>query len=76
MEAARPRLPEISEAVATRVLIAHHFANKRPLMSAFLDALGIKHEDGLIADEQVSPPDPAKLAEAVAGLEALLAAPK
>jgi hypothetical protein len=34
-------------------------------MAAFLDALGIAHEDGLITDEEVAAPESAKLAEAV-----------
>ncbi len=47
---------DVSDAVATRALIAYHFAAMRPLMSAFLDALGISHDNGLITDEQVDPP--------------------
>src|SRR6187549_588549 len=38
------QLTDLSEAVATRALIAYHFATKRPLMGAFLDALGIAHD--------------------------------
>src|ERR1044072_3842950 len=37
-------IADVSDAVATRALIAYHFAAKRPLMGAFLDALGIAHE--------------------------------
>jgi hypothetical protein len=37
-------------------------------MAAFLDALGITHENGLISDEQVAPPDAAKLSTAVSAL--------
>jgi hypothetical protein len=59
---------DVSDAVATRALIAYHFAEKRSLMGGFLDALGITHENGLIADEQVSAPEAAKLAQAVATL--------
>jgi len=47
---------ELSDLVATRALIAYHFATKRALMAAFLDALGIAHESGLITAEEVSPP--------------------
>jgi len=47
---------DLSDLVATRALIAYHFANKRALMAAFLDALGIAHESGLITAEEVSPP--------------------
>ncbi len=38
------------------------------MMGAFLDALGIAHEDGLIQDENVTP-DPAKLASAATTLK-------
>ena len=35
-------------------------------MSAFLDALGIKHDRGLIADEELAPPARDALAQAIA----------
>ena len=63
-------LPGVSELVAARLLVAYHIANQRPMMGAFLDALGIAHEDGLIADEDVKPPDPDALraaAKTIAG---------
>jgi hypothetical protein len=50
------QLADISDPVATRALIAYHFAAQRPLMSAFLDGLGIAHDQGLISEEKVSPP--------------------
>jgi hypothetical protein len=56
---------DVSDAVATRALIAYHFATKRALMGAFLDALGIAHEDGLITEEQVAPPEAAALRSAL-----------
>lgn len=56
---------DVSDTVATRALIAYHFAAKRPLMGAFLDALGIAHEDGLIKEESVPPPAKDKLAAAI-----------
>jgi hypothetical protein len=59
------QMADVSDAVATRALIAYHFAAKRPLMSAFLDALGISHEDGLIKEESVPPPAKDKLAAAI-----------
>src|SRR5204863_9328678 len=34
------QLTDISETIASRALIAYHFATKRPLMAAFLDRLG------------------------------------
>jgi hypothetical protein len=56
---------DVSDAIATRALIAYHFADQRPLMSAFLDAMGIAHESGLITDEQVAPPDARRVAQAI-----------
>lgn len=62
------QLGDVSDAVATRALIAYHFATKRALMGAFLDALGIAHEDGLITEEQVTPPTAERLSAAVEAL--------
>jgi hypothetical protein len=63
------QLGDVSDAVATRALIAYHFATKRALMSAFLNALGIAHEDGLITEEQVTPPTAERLTAAVEALK-------
>lgn len=49
-------MSDVSETVATRALIAYHLAAERPMMGAFLDALGIVHEDGLISAEETPPP--------------------
>jgi hypothetical protein len=59
------QMPDVPDAVAGRALIALHFASRRPLMGAFLDALGVPHDDGLITAENLSPPDAARLAGAV-----------
>lgn len=58
--------PSVSELVAARLLVVYHLEHQRPMMAAFLDALGIKHEDGLIADEEIESPDPEKLKAAAA----------
>ena len=58
-------LPDVSDAVATRALVAYHFSARRDLMGAFLDALGIAHEEGLIKEESVAPPPKDKLAAAI-----------
>ena len=50
------QLSDVSEAVATRALISYHFTVKRDLMAAFLDALEIKHDNGLINEESVPAP--------------------
>ena len=57
-------MPAISEMLAARLLVAYHLAHQRPMMGAFLEALGIKHEDGLIAEEEVTPPTPDALQQA------------
>lgn len=54
-------LGAVSELVAARLLVAYHLAHQRPMMGAFLSALGIKHEEGLIEDEELQAPDPATL---------------
>jgi len=53
--------------LAARALVVYHLAEEREMMGAFLDALGIAHEKGLIQDEAVKP-DPEKLGPAVAQL--------
>ena len=58
-------LTGVSELVAARLLVAYHLDQQRPMMAAFLDALGVKHEDGLIADEDLAAPDPEALKSAV-----------
>jgi hypothetical protein len=62
------QMSDVSDAVATRALISYHFTARRDLMAAFLDALGIQHENGVIGEETVAPPSRAKLTEAIARL--------
>ena len=61
-------LAAVSEMVAARLLVAYHLDRQRPMMGSFLDALGIKHENGLIEDEEMGPPTPEKLREAAAAI--------
>ena len=62
------QLPGMSEAIAARALVAYHLAHQRPMMGAFLDSLGIAHDDGLITEESVDPPARDRLAPAAAAL--------
>jgi hypothetical protein len=62
------QIMDVSDAVATRALIAYHFAAERPLMGAFLDALGLPHDNGLITADEVTPPDRERLAAAALAL--------
>jgi hypothetical protein len=57
----------LPDAMAARALIVYHLAEQRPMMGAFLDGLGIKHENGLIQEDEVKP-DPQKIAPAAAQL--------
>jgi hypothetical protein len=61
-------LGAVSELVAARLLVAYHLAQQRPMMGSFLDALGIQHEEGLIADEDMQPPSAEKLQEAATAI--------
>jgi hypothetical protein len=60
-------VPDPPEDLAARMLIVYHLAEQRPMMGAFLDALGIAHENGLIR-EDAGTPDPAKMAAAAAAI--------
>jgi hypothetical protein len=64
------QIPDVSESVATRALIAYHFSAQRPLMGAFLDALGIEHEEGLITAEDVPAPDASTIGAAATAVKA------
>lgn len=63
-------LPGLSDSVAGRVLVAFHLRHRRPMLAAFLDALGIAHDNGVLTAEELTPPDPARLAEAASKLRA------
>lgn len=63
-------LPTVSDAVAGRVLVSYHLAHQRPMLGAFLDALGIQHDNGVLAAEEIKAPAPEQLKEAAAKLQA------
>ena len=58
-------LPVLPELVAARLLVSYHLLHQRPMMGRFLDALGVAHEEGLIADEQIEKPAADRLTAAV-----------
>lgn len=58
----------VSESLASRALVVYHLTAKRPMLAVFLDALGVPHEDGLIAEGAKDAPDDARLREAAAAL--------
>jgi hypothetical protein len=63
-------MPAVSEMLAARLLVAYHLAHQRPMMGAFLDALGVAHEDGIISDEEMKAPSADALKKAAAAIAA------
>lgn len=63
-------MAQVSDVLAARLLVAYHLEHQRPMMGAFLDALGIAHDDGLIKDESPKAPDAETLDKGVAALAA------
>ncbi len=63
-------LPGVPDSVAGRVLVAYHLAHQRPMLAAFLDALGMPHENGVLNAEEPAPPPAEKLKEAAGKLRA------
>jgi hypothetical protein len=57
-------LPNITDSIAARALVNYHLERQRPMMAAFLDLLGIPHENGLITEESVRKPETAALQRA------------
>ena len=58
-------LAPVPDQIAGRALIVYHLAEHRSMMGAFLDALGIAHEKGLIQEDDVKP-DAEKIGPAAA----------
>ncbi len=54
-------LPVVPETVASRLLVSYHFENQRPIMAAFLDALGVAHDNGMLAEDSIIPEDPDRI---------------
>jgi hypothetical protein len=57
----------LPDALAARALVVYHLADQRGMMGTFLDALGLRHDNGLIEDDTVKP-DGEKIAPAVAAI--------
>jgi len=58
-------LASLPDGLAARALVVYHLAEQRPMMSVFLDALGVAHENGVIQDDGITP-DPDKVGPAAA----------
>lgn len=54
----------------SQFIVSYHFTHQRPMMAAFLDALGIPNDNGMINDSAEEPPKPTKekLADAASQL--------
>lgn len=63
-------MPAVSEMLAARLLVTYHVAHQRAMMGAFLDALGIAHEDGIITEDEVNPPSSDALQKAAKAIGA------
>ena len=63
-------IPQVSDLLAARLLVVYHLEFQRPMMGAFLDALGIAHVDGLIEDETPKAPTLDQIATAADTLAA------
>jgi hypothetical protein len=64
------QLPAVTDAIAARALVNYHLERQRPMMGAFLDLLGIPHDNGLINEEHIAKPDPEKVKQAAKDLAA------
>ena len=60
----------VPEETASQLLTSYHLTRKRPLLARFLDLLEIKHEEGIIAEEEeLQPPEKEKVSQAASRLE-------
>jgi hypothetical protein len=58
------------EILASSLLVALHLGPRKPMLVAFLDALGLPHEDGVLKDEATEPISLDDLKKACAALSA------
>jgi hypothetical protein len=56
------------EILASSLLVALHLGPRKPMLIAFLDALGLPHEDGVLKDESTEPIPLESLQKACAAL--------
>lgn len=62
------------ESVAASLLVALHLAERRKLLAAFLDQLGLPHEEGVLKEDETQAQAPISEERARAGATALRAA--
>ena len=63
-------IAQVSDLLAARLLVVYHLEFQRPMMGAFLDALGITHDQGLIEEDTPKVPTPEALTVAADTLAA------
>jgi hypothetical protein len=63
-------LPNLSDTIAARALVNYHLGRQRAMMAAFLDSVGVAHENGLITQEDIGKPESEKLKAAAAEVAA------
>lgn len=56
------------EPLAAALLVALHLGDRREVLKAFLDGVGLPHEEGLLKDDGDTPPTAAALQKGVAAL--------
>jgi hypothetical protein len=56
------------EVLASSLLVALHLGPRKPMLVAFLDALGLPHEDGVLKDDSTTPVSLEDLKKACAAL--------
>jgi hypothetical protein len=63
------------EPLAQGLLVALHLGQRRPLLRAFLDAVSLPHEDGVLKEEGDAPAPPVSPEQARTGVAALASFP-
>jgi hypothetical protein len=63
------------EALAQGLLVALHLGDRRPILRAFLDALSLPHEDGVLKEDGDTAAAPVSAEHAKAGVAALASFP-
>ena len=64
--------PGMPDMLVARLLVSYHLAHQRPMMAAFLDAIGLAHDNGLITEDPAEPIS--RREDYAAGAKALAAA--
>jgi hypothetical protein len=59
------------EGVAAALLVSLHLSSRRPILTAFLDAVGLPHENGVLKDEGAAAEAPLSADAARAGVRRL-----